>query len=192
MAFDLDGYVDVAERITAFYAKYPDGRLTRLGEPKITEVGGKLFVQYTAKAYRTPDDPVPAIGTAWEPFPGPTKFTKDSELMNAETSAWGRAIVAAGVPAKKIASRQDVQNRLPEEEPEPTISAKEAKSLYDEAHQAGIPDEKLALAISHTSRGRVSEPHGLTGSEAIKVGQWIEKKRAEAETDVAAAGQLPV
>jgi hypothetical protein len=172
MAFDLDGYVDVAERITAFYAKFPDGRLTRLGEPKITEVGGKLFVQYTAKAYRTPDDPVPAIGTAWEPFPGPTKFTKDSELMNAETSAWGRAIVAAGVPAKKIASREEVRNRLPQE-PRKTISEAEAKKLYDEARAAGVPDDKLQRGASHYSQGQARKLDELTGPEALELGKWI-------------------
>lgn len=106
-----DDYVDVATRITAFYEKYPDGRLTRLGEPKILDMGGRPFVVYTALAYRDPEDKRPALGTAWEPFPGPTPFTKDSELMNAETAAWGRAIIAAGIPSKKIASEEEVRAR---------------------------------------------------------------------------------
>lgn len=109
--FDLDGYVDVAERITLFYEKFPDGRLSRLSDPDIRQVGDRTFVIYSATAHRTPDDPHPAVGTAWEPFPGPTKFTKDSELMNAETAAWGRAIVACGIGSKKIASTQEVQAR---------------------------------------------------------------------------------
>lgn len=106
-----DDYIDVAERLKQFYEKYPDGRVTRRGEPKVMELGNKTFVVYTAEAYRTPDDPKPCVGTAWEPFPGPTPFTRDSELMNAETSAWGRAIVAAGIPSKKIASANEVANR---------------------------------------------------------------------------------
>ena len=66
-----------------------------------------------ALAYRAPDDPMPGIGTAWEPFPGRTPYTRDSELMNAETSAWGRAIVAtlAADTNKGIASREEVRNR---------------------------------------------------------------------------------
>ena len=109
--FSLDDYVDVAERIASFYERFPDGRLTRQGDPTIMEIGGKTFVVYTALAYRTPDDPVPALGTSWEPFPGGTPYTRDSELMNAETAAWGRAIVAAGFATKKIASRQEVRAR---------------------------------------------------------------------------------
>jgi len=114
-----DDYVEVAERLMEFYGKYPDGRITRQGDPLIVGLPQnappekqKPFVIYTALAYRTPDDPIPAIGTAWEPWPGPTPYTKDSELMNAETSAWGRAIIATGISAKKgIASKEEVLAR---------------------------------------------------------------------------------
>ena len=194
MAFDLEGYVDVADRITAFYAKYPDGRLTRLGEPSIMDVGGKLFVRYDAQAYRSPDDPVPAVGTAWEPFPGPTKFTRDSELMNAETSAWGRAIVAAGVPAKKIASRQEVQARqsdVPSQMPAPEpIGSNEAASLLLNADTAGIDRETLQGATVHitgaASTSSFSEDKvalaalsGISPEQLMRLGNWVERKRAE-------------
>src|SRR6185503_8748663 len=109
--FKMDDYVDVAERIRQFYERYPDGRLTSGGMPKVVEIGGKPFIWYHAQAYRTPDDTLPGDGWAAEPVPGPTQFTKDSELMNAETAAWGRAIVALGFETKKIASAQEVRNR---------------------------------------------------------------------------------
>ena len=109
MTFAKD-YVDVAERIRQFKEMYPDGTLQQVAV-EFKEVGGQMIVIYVAAAYRTPDDPRPGIGTASEPFPGKTSFTRDSELMNAETSAWGRAIVAVGIPTKKIASREEVQNR---------------------------------------------------------------------------------
>ncbi len=105
MAFDLSDYVDVAERIRMFYAKYPDGSLQ--SEITIMPTG----VLCKAYAHREPGDACPAIGHAFEPIPGKTPYTKDSEVMNAETSAWGRAIVAAGFETKKIASRDEVQNR---------------------------------------------------------------------------------
>lgn len=98
MAFDLKDYVDVATRIAEFRAKHPEGSLqpANLEEPfKIVGNDSTKFVVYVAAAYRSPDDPRPGIGVAWEPFPGRTPYTKDSEVMNAETSAWGRAIVAA-------------------------------------------------------------------------------------------------
>lgn len=110
-----DDYVDVAARIRQFRDKYPDGCLQPAipAEPfTVVTIGGREFVAYTAAAYRTPDDDRPGIGVAWEPFPGPTPFTRDSELMNAETSAWGRAIIAVGAAdAKKLASAEEVRNR---------------------------------------------------------------------------------
>ena len=107
----MDDYIDVAARIVQFYEQHPEGRLRREGQPEIREVGGKTFVIYKALAYRDPEDRFPGQGVAWEPFPGPTNFTRDSELMNAETAAWGRAIVSVGIVANKIASKQEVQNR---------------------------------------------------------------------------------
>jgi len=107
-----EGYVDVSERIQKFYERYPEGSLQQFSEPVLMHVGERTFVCYTAAAYRNPDDPRPGIGTAWEPVPGPTPFTKDSELMNAETSAWGRAIAALGFEVRQgIASQQEVSAR---------------------------------------------------------------------------------
>ena len=108
----LDDYVPVAERIEKFYELYPQGRLTRAEAPSTITLDGRSFIAYAAAAYRTPDDPHPAIGMAWEPVPGPTSFTKDSELMNAETSAWGRAIAALGIETSRgTASREEVTAR---------------------------------------------------------------------------------
>jgi hypothetical protein len=54
-------------------------------------------------------------------FPGRTPYTKGSELQNAETSAWGRAIVAVGAADTKkgIASSEEVRNRRGEQESAP-------------------------------------------------------------------------
>ena len=114
MAYNLDDYVDVGERIHSFYERFPEGRLQSYRDPYVLDIGGKAFVVYAAAAYRDPDDTHPGIGWAWEPVPGSTPYTRDSELMNAETSAWGRAIVSLGFETKKgrgLASRQEVRNR---------------------------------------------------------------------------------
>lgn len=141
-------YVDVAERIRAFRAKYPDGSLQQI-EWGVREISGKAFVYYTAAAYRTPDDARPGIGTAWEPFPGPTSFTRDSELMNAETSAWGRAIIAAGAAdAKRVASADEVRNR--QAQPAATAQAP-AKTQRNQAAQqvaAAFPDSPAAQQVA--------------------------------------------
>lgn len=116
MSIDLSGYNDVAARMIEFRDKYPEGCLQPADPAKpfeVVTVGDRVFIAYTAAAYRTAADPRPGIGVAWEPFPGSTNFTRDSELQNAETSAWGRAILAVGAAdAKKgVASREEVRNR---------------------------------------------------------------------------------
>jgi hypothetical protein len=116
MGFELDpSYKDVPARIRDFKEKYPDGclRPADLDHPyRVETVGNQTFIVFVAAAYRTPDDPLPGIGTAWEPCPGKTPYTRDSELQNAETSSWGRAIVAVlASESKSIASAEDVRNR---------------------------------------------------------------------------------
>lgn len=111
MAFNSD-YIDVAARLREFKEKHPEGSLQTISI-EFKEIGGQTIVLYTAAAYRSPDDQRPGIAMASEPFPGKTNFTRDSEVMNAETSAWGRAILAAdgSIVTKKIASAQEVANR---------------------------------------------------------------------------------
>jgi hypothetical protein len=117
-------YIDVATRIIEFREKYPTGSLQPWRDPYVLEVNmgeGKIksFMVYSAAAYRAPDDSLPGVGYAWEPIPGPTNFTRDSELQNAETAAWGRAMVAAlAVDTRKgIASSEEVRNRQTEKTP---------------------------------------------------------------------------
>ena len=111
-------YIDVATRIVEFREKFPQGSLQPWEKPYVEKVempDGKIksFIVYSAAAYRSPEDKLPGVGYAWEPIPGPTNFTRDSELQNAETAAWGRAMVAAfAVDTKKgIASSEEVRNR---------------------------------------------------------------------------------
>lgn len=127
MAFDLGEYKEVTARIADFKAKHPDGclRAADLEHPYRIETfpDGKSFVVYVAAAYRAPDDPAPGIGVAWEPYPGKSNYTRDSELQNAETSAWGRAIVAVlASESKSIASQEDVRNRRADQDAPPPPS----------------------------------------------------------------------
>lgn len=156
-------YIDVATRIVEFREKYPDGRL-RQKDVQFIDFAGKSWVVFTAEAWRSADDPAPAHGTAWEPVPGPTQFTRDSELQNAETAAWGRAMVAAlAVDTRKgIASSEEVRNRQVKSEPEPPsesdvatwVSALEAsatiadlQSSWESAGKAGVTKDPRIIAI---------------------------------------------
>jgi hypothetical protein len=77
--------------------------------PEWVEIDGAKFIMGRAYAYRTPDDPRPGIGTAWEPVPGRTPYTRGSEVQNLETSSWGRATAALGIATKAgIATAQEV------------------------------------------------------------------------------------
>ncbi len=102
-------YVDVAARIAEFYTRFPDGSL-QMDPPEWVEVDGAKFIMGRAYAYRTPDDGRPGIGTAWEPVPGRTPYTRGSEVQNLETSSWGRAIASLGIATKAgIATAQEVE-----------------------------------------------------------------------------------
>ena len=136
-------YIDVATRIIEFRSIYPTGSLQPWRDPyvievRITETTFKSFMVYSAAAYRSPDDKLPGVGYAWEPIPGPTNFTRDSELQNAETAAWGRAMVAAlAVDTKKgIASSEEVRNRQTKSVDAPQAKTPAAKREYTEEEKA--------------------------------------------------------
>ena len=151
-------YIDVATRIVEFREKYPEGSLQQL-DVKFIDFAGQSWVVYTAGAYRHPEDERPGVGTAWEPVPGKTNFTRDSELQNAETAAWGRAMVAAlAVDTRKgIASAEEVRNRQvePNQSSKPVPSRNwladverltdvdSARRLYLAAQKANQPKEVL-------------------------------------------------
>ena len=181
MAFDLaDDYVDVAERIREFRDKYPDGSLQQVKVDMIN-FADRSWVVYTAAAYRSPDDQRPGMGTAWEPVPGKTPFTRDSELQNAETAAWGRAIVAAlAADTKKIATADEIRNRQEDRHPEgrplpPVPDRAQAWARVWEASRKIDPllnDSERQLYL----RGEL-KAHDLDGSQTtdlIKLGAILE------------------
>ena len=66
----LSDYVDVAERIKLFREKHPEGSLQPVNLEKpfdIVTIADKTFIVYISAAYRTPDDPRPAVGLATSP-----------------------------------------------------------------------------------------------------------------------------
>ena len=152
-------YIDVATRIADFREKFPDGRL-RQKDVQFLDFAGQFWVVFTAEALRSEDDQNPAQGTAWEPVPGKTNFTRDSELQNAETAAWGRAIVAALASDTKngVASREEVRNRqeqeiaAQQERDRDEIAGKiaaattvdDCRGLWAAATQVGLKDEITA------------------------------------------------
>lgn len=102
-----EDYIEVSERIQKFYERYPDGSLQ--GSWEWLDDSHTVIV-YRAEAYRTADDMRPGVGYASEPYPGISNFTRNSEIMNAETSSWGRCLASLGIAVHRgIASAQEVR-----------------------------------------------------------------------------------
>ncbi|CAB4142416.1 hypothetical protein UFOVP433_9 [uncultured Caudovirales phage] len=182
----LDDYVDVAERIRIFRERFPEGTLQPLDPSApfhIVEVAGQTFIQYTAVAYRSPNDQLPGIAVSWEPFPGKTPYTAGSELMNAETAAWGRAIIAALVAdSKKIASLDEVRaRRQPENLGHPSTDERQApqRPLTQSTDTPATEAQERALYAISKKLEKLPPAKGSLSKSAA--GKMIETLQAELE-----------
>ena len=151
--FDMKDYVPVNERIDQFYQSFPHGSL----QSEIVELTEKR-VTIRASAYRTPDDPRPGTGHSSLDIPGSTPYTRGSEIENAETSAWGRAIAALGFEVKRgVASAEEVRNKTPKAQPSKR-------------------DELLRIAqehrLSHTDLERMADEAGVQPGQKATEAQY--------------------
>lgn len=140
--FSMDDYVPVNERIDQFYRSHPEGSI----QSEIVELTASR-VTVKAYAYRTPDDPRPGVGHSSLEIPGSTPYTRGSEIENAETSAWGRAIAALGFEVKRgVASREEVRNKQPERAaggaPASSPNRSSAQASYRRDELMGLMREK--------------------------------------------------
>jgi hypothetical protein len=112
--------------------KYPDLRVQE-SQPVFREVGGKLYLEMHVTLWRDKDDPLPMIAYCWEPFPGKTPYTRDSEMMNLSTSLLGRCLGMMGFGIDtKMASKQEVLAR------QPAVEVKTETATYDDG--SPVPD----------------------------------------------------
>lgn len=104
LPFNPSEYALVADRISAFYAQYPTGRIiTKL-------VSRDRDVVFRASVYRSADDRAPAA-TGWaSEREGNGEINMYACLENTETSAIGRALANLGFTASlKRPSREEMQ-----------------------------------------------------------------------------------
>ncbi len=124
MSFDLGSYTTVNDRLLELFKKYPDARIQNT-VPRVDMFDGREWWIVTTTIWRDPTDPLPVIASAAEPK-GATPYTKDSEMMNAETSAIGRAILLVGgigiKPGGGMASANEVRNRAGDDRLSPSSS----------------------------------------------------------------------
>jgi hypothetical protein len=110
MGFASD-YVDVASRIKLLLDKYPQASIT-CTQPRVINLGDRVFIEVQALVECNDGSGRTAQAAAWEPYPGRTNFTRDSEMMNAETSAVGRACGMLGIGLNtSVASLDEVRAR---------------------------------------------------------------------------------
>jgi hypothetical protein len=105
MAFDLSSYEPVSERITKFWAKYPEGRLhTEIVLINETEVVVK------ALAFTNKDDARPTAVDFAQETRNSSHINKNNFLENASTSAIGRVLNTVGISSKggKRPSREEM------------------------------------------------------------------------------------
>jgi hypothetical protein len=107
MTFEMKDYIDVKTRVEMLYKLWPDARIVT--SPPQLMPGRNDMIYVIASISRTADDINPTTGMAAELVEGKTSFTRNSELMNCETSAIGRAIANMGIGITKgMASLNEV------------------------------------------------------------------------------------
>lgn len=195
---DLGDYVQVKDRVREFYQRHPEGMIrTKLFEgnmpfriikiqgtirnPRdgelIMETAEETYILVVAEVRRKSDEEW-VTASSMEQFPGRTPYTRNSELENAETSAWGRALAALGIGVdKSMASATEVQNRQAEREQTQYEQAPPTRAASARKTAAAAPSRSAQAAGSSAPTSSVRD---LTRSETAKA----------AERDIAAqAGQ---
>lgn len=131
--FDLSQYSTVAERIDAFWAKYPDGRIhTELVHfsPEQVVVKASIFTRF--------DDEMPTTSDYAEERPDTSPVNRVSFVENCATSAIGRALADLGgeFTGAKRPSREEMAKVERHE-------AKPVQAVTDEVYKAIADAESL-------------------------------------------------
>lgn len=142
--FDLSGYTTVNQRIIQFYDLYENGIIST-HPAKIIELGSATFISVMAEVYTAPDAP-PVLAEAWEVYPGKTPYTRDSEMMNAATSAIGRALMQLGIGIDKAAASAD-EVKIAQDRRDPVVVQGEKDWRGKKPPNAQKASEKQVAAI---------------------------------------------
>ena len=169
--FKLDGYVTVNERLRQAMELWPDLCVTET-QPRVVELADVTFIEVAVTVRREPFDPMPTTAHAWERVPGLTPYTKNSEMMNASTSALGRALGMMGIgTTSSLSSAEEVIARQYDQAAENHPSGKvrpgsasvrplEAVKTDSGTKGAGKPTEKMVkfLAVLEKRTGQTASP----------------------------------
>jgi hypothetical protein len=158
---DLSNYVDVPSRFALALDKWPDLRVVE-SPPEVVTVGDQTFISVTMTIYRSSEDWKGTSGCAWEIIPGKNSFTRGSEMMNASTSALGRAI-GLMMPFGKMASMEEVRNRQPE-----TRTLKPAETTSSAGDSPSDAQLRMIRALGHSDPMPTTKAAASTLITALK------------------------
>lgn len=151
MAFNLDDYEPVEDRIKRFYKDNPEGRiLTDI----VSDDGTRIIIK--ASLYKgiklstgSTEDSVWTTGLA-EEVRGEGFVNKTSAVENCETSAVGRALANANYAGSKRASREEMEKveRQTKEQPDPKadfLTSEQVAKLVSLAKHKGAETKDEAI-----------------------------------------------
>jgi len=189
--FNLDNYVDVPTRLGMALKKYPDLRIQETGREVIEMPDKSCFIRCVVTIWRDANDPIPAIASACELYPGRTTFQRYSESEVGYTSAVGRCLAYLGFSGNKsIASldeiniangRQqtthlapvvplhDVEVPFPDEPQREYATPKQMGMMRALANGQGLKGDDLKTFISATLGREVLTSGELTKRDVSKV-----------------------
>jgi hypothetical protein len=162
--FNLDNYVDVPTRLGMALKKYPDLRIQETHREIIEMPDKSCFIRCTVTVWRDQADPIPAVASACEIYPGRTPYTKMSENEVGFTSALGRALGYMGFGiSKSIASRNEVeaaQSRQPTGKLAPVVPMHDVEVPFPEEPQRQYASPKQLGMMRALANGQ-----GLKGDD---------------------------
>ena len=163
MAFNLEDYETVEERLEKWHDKFPDGRI----ETEIIEHSNTRFI-VVCKLFKTEADPKPcSSGVASETI-SDRGVNATSALENCETSAIGRALANAGFAAKgKRASRSEMDK----------VNRAEFKPKYSAPGSKSTAMEMALHIVEQKSKNSDNEPAPVVwsvGESVAQIGEVID------------------
>lgn len=147
----LDDYEPVADRITKFWDKFPNGRI--LTEIKLIN---ETEVVIQASIYTDRDDARPAAVDWAHETRGSSNINRASFLENCSTSAIGRGLATLGFSTSKRASREEMRKvQIVEQDflAEASTAAskgdiEELRAIYKAAAKSGASQDTLAAILN--------------------------------------------
>ena len=152
-AIDVKGknYVEVNQRIKAFRMLYPNGSI----QTNIESLENGVCVM-RAVVFDNEQN-VLGIGHAYEKE-GNGFINQTSYIENCETSAVGRALGMIGIGIEtSIASAEEVQNAMLQQEEKKTVNATKVKALETRCESEGVPVERILKLYKVESFAKLTE-----------------------------------